>query len=87
MPQTVGIPLVRPAQKRQQAELPRQLLQAVGCLRRIPEIEQERRSMNPIRANSARTRMAPASEDRFSLLDPLTLTDWLQGQGNKMQGR
>ena len=41
--------------------------------------------MNPVRANSARTRMAPASEDRFSLLAPLTLTDLLQGQGNKMQ--
>ena len=43
MPQTIGIPLARPALQRQQAELPQQLLQAVGCLRRIPEIEQERR--------------------------------------------
>ena len=42
--------------------------------------------MNPVRANSARTRMAPASEDRFSVWDPLTFTDLLKGQDNKKQG-
>ncbi len=53
MPQTVGIPLARPALQIEQEELPQQLLQAMGCSRRIPEIEKERRSMNPVRANSA----------------------------------
>ena len=36
--------------------------------------------MNPVRANSARTRMAPASEDRFSVKDLLTFTDIWKGQ-------
>ena len=67
MPQTVGIALARPALQIEQKELPQQLLKAVGCSRRIPKIEQERRSMNPVSATSARTRMAPASEDRFSV--------------------
>ncbi len=67
MPQTVGIPLARPALQIEQEELPQQLLKAMGRSRRIPKIEQDRHSMNPARANSARTRMAPASEGRFSL--------------------
>ena len=39
MPQTVGIPLARPALQMQQEELSQQLRQAVGCSRRIPEID------------------------------------------------
>ncbi len=42
--------------------------------------------MNPVRANSGRTRMAPASENRFSVKDLLTFTDIWKGQGNTKKG-